>query len=653
MRVQSTTYTLTLMFMSFTLACDDASLETKPTPTADMSPSQDMAQVQEDMGRVTPKDQAQDLPPDTDADAGVEPCTPATLSPHADERAQAGTTYTVAPAGQLAGVKRWRKLIGPDDVRVDAQTGELSWTLPAQLPGESFYVGVRGVDACGGVVEDTWIVTVGDGEILRVGQAHPHQSIRAAIAAAKSGDTIIVDPGLYEGEAHSLDSQGTPVATPPSGSATAFTTLMAAEPGQTTVGSMLRVAGKWGEQHHMAFKGLLLKGGVSIERSGDDASPRPHHIKLVYVGGEATIGLSRADDILIESCYSYGDGRYRFSAYKSERVIFRRTVARMDHAALRGDVSPFGGYIAYSSRDIVFQNVIDVDSDQHEAYPVGEPTGAFGVPVTAGDSLGIRFERAIALNNVNKFGSYDARGDGNGGLEAYSEVEFQDVIGWNITTKSGLPDVVHGFGQGIFRHATFGVLRPGSDLSAVRALFNGYGGAGILRDGYHDTLFTDVQGAMFSDVEDSSYNAFHQIEGLGSAGPGHQPETYLMLTEQPLENILHPKLGSPVSGAASDGGDIGATVLNLIGASGSFYGEAGWDQEVGQSMWPFPYEDVIKAHMGAYRFDGTLQDGRAVVMSGARGFAAPGQALDGGPVTLTSYIWEYLGQPCPAERCGR
>ena len=38
-------------------------------------------------------------------------------------------------------------------------------------------------------------------------------------------------------------------------------------------------------------------------------------------------------------------------------------------------------------------------------------------------------------------------------------------------------------------------------------------------------------------------------------------------------------------------------------------------------------------------------------VSGNRGFAADGNGLYGGPITLTSYIWEYLGNPCPADIC--
>ncbi|MCB9599050.1 MAG: hypothetical protein H6720_01620 [Sandaracinus sp.] len=44
-------------------------------------------------------------------------------------------------------------------------------------------------------------------------------------------------------------------------------------------------------------------------------------------------------------------------------MIFRGGVARLDHASLRGDVTlALRPFIAYSSTDVAFQNVIDVDS---------------------------------------------------------------------------------------------------------------------------------------------------------------------------------------------------------------------------------------------------------------------------------------------------
>jgi hypothetical protein len=99
--------------------------------------------------------------------------------------------------------------------------------------------------------------------------------------------------------------------------------------------------------------------------------------------------------------------------------------------------------------------------------------------------------------------------------------------------------------------------------------------------------------------------------------------------------------GSPLKGAASDGGDIGATVLKRYGVSGTLWGEPGYDVLTDESLWPFPNEQVIKQEMSSW--DGPND--------ATRGFCAAGDSLSGGPITLTSYIWEYLGSPCPFHIC--
>ena len=97
--------------------------------------------------------------------------------------------------------------------------------------------------------------------------------------------------------------------------------------------------------------------------------------------------------------------------------------------------------------------------------------------------------------------------------------------------------------------------------------------------------------------------------------------------------------GSPLEDGRAGRGAIGAEVMFKTGATGSLYGEAGFDQKTSEPLWPFPNEAQIKADMAAYNGPGAV---------GARGFAA-GNSLDGTPQTLTKYVWEYLGNRIPAD----
>jgi hypothetical protein len=115
-----------------------------------------------------------------------------------------------------------------------------------------------------------------------------------------------------------------------------------------------------------------------------------------------------------------------------------------------------------------------------------------------------------------------------------------------------------------------------------------------------------------------------------------------------IKYITREETGTPVYGTASDGGNIGATILYEIGTTGTLYGDPGYDTITTTSLWPFPNEAVIKSDMATFSMTNPITGN---LIDGTRGFAAPGNGLYGGPITLTSYIWEALGYPCPAGIC--
>ncbi|MCK5321608.1 putative metal-binding motif-containing protein, partial [Candidatus Pacearchaeota archaeon] len=109
--------------------------------------------------------------------------------------------------------------------------------------------------------------------------------------------------------------------------------------------------------------------------------------------------------------------------------------------------------------------------------------------------------------------------------------------------------------------------------------------------------------------------------------------------------------GGTLKTAGTDGGQIGAEIIKKIGVSGTLYGEPGWNETTNVDLWPFPNENEMKEDMGSfYKSAGQIYTG-SPEMDGARGFAASGTGIYDGPITLTSYIWEYLGNECPPEIC--
>ena len=96
--------------------------------------------------------------------------------------------------------------------------------------------------------------------------------------------------------------------------------------------------------------------------------------------------------------------------------------------------------------------------------------------------------------------------------------------------------------------------------------------------------------------------------------------------------------GSPLGTAGLNGGQVGASVLFMWGATGTLWGEPGYDSKTATCLWPFPNEQIIKTDMASYVGPGG---------AGVRGFTS-GTSIDGTPQSLTKYIWEYLGNQLPA-----
>jgi hypothetical protein len=207
-------------------------------------------------------------------------------------------------------------------------------------------------------------------------------------------------------------------------------------------------------------------------------------------------------------------------------------------------------------------------------------------------------------------------------------------------------------------HLTIGEIDEGYGLrgeygNSVAAANNILCGIGMDSDDYA-MLWTNNPG------NSSDYNVLYSNTNNYCTQHGAHPGLHDLCSEN--GNAIDPLTGSPGSGipslkylpriedggdldcAASDGGDIGATIMYRIGRDGTLWGEEGYDEMTDKPLWPFPNENMIKEQMRTYSYDnGNLR--------GDRGFCADGTGLYGGPITLTSYIWEYLGSPCPPEIC--
>jgi N-acetylneuraminic acid mutarotase len=364
--------------------------------------------------------------------------------------------------------------------------------------------------------------------------------------------------------------------------------------------------------------------------------------------------------VLVEDSHAWGCGRYKFLAYQSDHIIFRHNVSRHDYHDVSGwPGTPDGWgrqcatYTMYDSTNVLMQNNISIDSGKSDfsngviyggiwsenngsVDNSGKYEGDIFLNVISGPNynstindpklLGTRAASNIAIIN-SKSGYLLGRGDGTSvtGSFVASHMTFANITGTNADDGAA--------GDGV------GVILDSSTNMTNRII--------------QDSIIQQAHSVGVADYMLSDYNIFYQ--NAANFGPviygGNTPTAgaHDRLNVNPqLKYPVRVEAGTPGKGTASDGGDVGATILFRMGTPGALWGESGYDTLTSIPLWPWTDEDVIKSDMASYSMVNPIAGG---TISGARGFAASGTGLYGGPITLTSYVWESLGNPCPADVC--
>jgi len=472
-------------------------------------------------------------------------------------------------------------------------------------------------------------------------------SLQAAFAGMSSGDTLIIRDGTYTGASNTiLDNNNQIPNGPGTGSGDArFTCIKAEHAGSVTFdgeGSrrmFFLQASNSGHKEWIKFEGIIWRNTPSecAWIQGVNGGTANSHIvfsKCGFCDGGITASTSSnglyvrsTNYALIEDCYAWGELYYGMVMERCQYSIFRRCVGRYD--IHRGDR---GGVIGvYSSNYIEVQNCIAIDCDRDASYTSpAERMYGFAYPTTDGPSTYVHTVGCIALNlNANSkivFGLFSSNGGGSN--NTFEDNVFYDASGgfWDRVTAS------------TYNHCVIGGTK-GYGVSEGLACDNN----GSVRN----SIFLNNVGAYGSNVTTSNYNAYysntHDVKNTPGAYDYCQENNNQI---NPLTNSLlyltRIEPSSTLTNRGSDGGRIGPQILYRIGTTGSFYGETGYASVSSTSLWPFPNEETIKTKMSAYT--GNVH----YAVTGARGFCASGKQFNGTDnITLTSYIWEYLGNRMP------
>ena len=353
---------------------------------------------------------------------------------------------------------------------------------------------------------------------------------------------------------------------------------------------------------------------------------------------------------LVEDCYMWGNGRYRYFILDSDHIILRRCLDRYDRGTSVG-WSNQGSFRFYGTSYSLLQNCISIDAGPAEHT------------LTFANGQLARAQPKVFWSSPN--GSYSANHNEVHGLITLNT--GQALFGF-VGNSAVDHTVIH---NSVFWHSGRALWTRSTDAADLLSLHHCTMGQVNDPDNHHDRLAeADVLGLLRLENSIaygsgdtalrnviSNYNVLYNNHTNYSGGTrSHDYSSDDNNEINPLTNGLRylPRIedNSPLAGSGSNGSNRGATILFQVGRSGSLYGEEGYNQLSNEPLWPWPHEAEIKAHLQAYSYN----DGQRPTISGDRGFASStAQQLDGQhDVTLTSYIWEYLGNTMPCaiyQRC--
>lgn len=488
--------------------------------------------------------------------------------------------------------------------------------------------------------------TTGDGTT-----GTPWLTLNKAFSQMSGGDTLIIKDGTYTG----TNNQIITTQYPPYGSAGNYTIIKAENDGGVlfdgeNVRPMLNYELASGTTNvYWQFEGIIYgrsnwnaagayhSGYITMLRCGAYDAANGNAVNFGFGTG--------CDYILLEGCYAWGGGRYKFLFGTATNSIMRNCVGRLDRVTANDPTSVF---TVYSSSDVEVQNCIAIDSDQTAYYNADSLDGCFQTPSTSGNADSITFRQCIGLNST--IGAMSTSGNE---YNRAADVTFQDCVFWDCSKDGGSSNMVRGLRTELL-NCTIG-FASGINYPYI----NSYDGIGYNND---TTIKNSILWSLIAvggaaepyavnDIETTDYNAYYgNTNNFYRTTPGANDLTatnpiYNMSTNATgsLKYIIRIETtdelaNSNLATAGESGVPIGANCRTLVGTSGTIWGESGYNTDTGISMWPFPNEALIRTKMKVYSYDsGNL--------TGDRGFCVNGE-------TLTKYIWEYLGNDIPTDIYG-
>ena len=503
-----------------------------------------------------------------------------------------------------------RKDLGHDDVKVDSETGQITWDTSALNFGRGFHIRIK----CSNASESAYgsmVVHVdksGSSRLRVAGENGVSQYIGTAGRNMTSGDTIVFPDGNYPVSVSRDESFENAFKTtaPTNGSSDQYSTIISRSPGGVTINGEAqngipkqKNAFQLSSNSYVAIVGFVVKNVKRESFTTSGGSNTKLLLDFIGAQGAGTNGLpcdsfAAADSgwcsnagmringgtPLIQGSYDWGHNRYGIMTRSTSGSVTRRSFVRLDEH--KGD-QPYGGFSNYCDTLHLSQDNTVFDSLAIAAPHYKNYAGLEAYPATGCENTSTTLKTAglLAVNNKLSLSLMDARSGPN---HIWDHIVSYDSEGtctpqtnrcgtWLLQAKKAV-DVTNSF---------FGKARAfGGGTSPSLPFGNNIN--------LSSTLIDDVPGE--SDTAEK---------------PEYLPETQLYFR----------------------------------GRSDTFHGDEGFDTLTQSRRWPIPGEDIIAENMRSYRNPTALKVGGGTVdINGDRGAAATGESM-------SEYFWGYINDRVP------
>ncbi len=476
-------------------------------------------------------------------------------------------------------------------------------------------------------------------------QKTPWKTFAKAFGNMSGGDELILLDGIYSiaNGTGCINFQGSGSGQPPSGlSRSSMTLVRAYNPGRVFIdgsGSYENIAIFIGRKSRVdsfiEIRDITAYGGIHLYNSD--------YCKVKNCGCRGGMGIGTNDHAfscdynLIEDCWVWAKGsRIIACSYEGRYNIWRRVLIRgdgCDTADCRGSGNPNVGITVYNSQYTLLENVIVIDRVLNGGTPYADfataqhPGGPNDYPLNRNKWLG-----CISINSEDT--GYYFEGDNVMPPSHYIKdciaVFNTPQTGFNLDKDNGV--IIENCSVFSLKGSDSNVFYRHGDNSRNQITRNiiGYSPSAnyaIVRGG--EASYVDTYAPSF-------YSDRYYLTVISKGEKKSNP-----LSDGTPKSVLYPvriEKGSILNGTGYNGLDYGANIIFKYGVTGRFYGEEGYEALTSENLWPWPNEDRIKREMCESYGSNNEK----------RGFCISKKQKDGiNDTTITSYIWEFLGNKIP------